>query len=94
MELSGGKPYPACDNGAARAALAALYDNRRLLHAVEVSGVQPLGDNYQGRHCVAEVTWENGSSSRVTYEFYPSGRGSQAVLLWIDYNGGMLGPAF
>jgi hypothetical protein len=38
------RPYLECDDGKAMATLGVLYDNRRLLHAVEVSGIrhQPM----------------------------------------------------
>jgi hypothetical protein len=87
-----GKAYPACDNNAARAALANLYDNRRLLHAIDVSALRLLSDNLRGRNCIATVKWGNGSEIEVHYEFYRSGKQNQYLSMWIDYNGGMRGP--
>jgi hypothetical protein len=87
------KAYPACDNRAARAVLAKLYDNRRLLHAVDVSDLRLLTDGWKGRYCTATVKWDNGSETAVHYEFYRSGRQSQYLSMWIDYNGGMHGPS-
>ncbi|MDR3538465.1 MAG: hypothetical protein P4L71_18360 [Acetobacteraceae bacterium] len=92
--FSSGKPYPDCDNGAARAALAVLYDNRRLLHAVDVSGLRRLSDGLKGRYCTARVKWSNGSETDVPYRFYRSGRSNQYLSMWIEYNGGMNGPSY
>jgi hypothetical protein len=90
--LSSGKAYPACDNNAATAALANLYDNRRLLHATDISALRLLSDGVKGRYCIATVKWGNGSETEVHYEFYRSGRQNQYLSMWIDYNGGMRGP--
>jgi hypothetical protein len=49
------KPYPACNNSAAKAELAALYDNERLAHAVDVSNLHLLSDGLKGRYCAASV---------------------------------------
>jgi hypothetical protein len=92
-QLTGGKAYPACDNGTAKAALAKLYDNRRLLHAAEVGALRLLGDGVKGRSCAATVKWGDGSETEVHYEFYRSGRQNQYLSMWIDYNGGMHGPS-
>lgn len=91
--LTSGKTYPACDNSSARAALAKLYDNRRLLPAIDVSDLHLLSDGWKGRYCTATVKWSNGSETDVHYEFYWSGRQSQYLSMWIDYNGGMRGPS-
>jgi hypothetical protein len=90
----GGKAYPACDNSAAKAELAKLYDNRRLLHAVDVSNLRLLSDGWKGRYCAAKVKWGNGSETEVHFEFYRSGRQNQYLSMWIEYNGGMHGPSF
>jgi hypothetical protein len=92
--LMSSKPYPACDNSVARAVLAKLYDNRRLLHAVDASDLRLLRDGWKGRYCTATVTWSNGSETEVRYEFYRSGRQNQYLSMWTDYNGGMHGPSF
>jgi hypothetical protein len=91
-QLTSRKDYPDCDNSAARATLAKLYDNRRLLHAVDVNAFRLLNDGLKGRHCSANVTWGDGSETKVHYEFYRSGRQNQFLSMWIDYNGGMHGP--
>jgi len=91
--LMSGKAYPACDSRTARAALAKLYDNQRLLHAVDVSAFRLLSDGWNGRYCTATVKWSNGSETAVHYEFYRSGRQNQYLSMWIDYNGGMRGPS-
>ena len=88
------RPYPACNNPAARAELAKLYDNRRLLHAVAVADDRFLNDDFSARHCVARVTWSNGSETDVRYEFDRSGRHNSNLSMWIDYNGGMRGLSF
>jgi len=85
------KAYPACDNRAARAALAKLYDNRRLMHAVDVSDLRLLSDNWKGRFCTATVKWDNESETEVHYEFYRTGRQNRDFSMWIEYNGGMYG---
>ena len=92
--LSKGKPYPSCDDPRARTALAAVYDNQRLLHAVGVSGMRLRNDGFRGRYCVATVEWEKGTSADVTYEFLLGGKGNAYLSMWIDYNGGMRGPSF
>lgn len=89
-----GKAYPDCDNDRARAVLAKLYDNRRLLHAVDVNGLRQLSDGLKGRYCAASIKWGDGTESEVSYEFYYSGRSNQYLSMWIDYNGGMRGPTF
>ena len=92
-----GKPYPECNNQAALAELARLYDNRRLLHAVDVSDAHLLRDGLQARYCAITVKWGDGSESSVNYEFDRSGGGRGPVVsiwMWIDYNGGMHGPSF
>jgi hypothetical protein len=92
-QLALGKAYPACDNRTARAALAKLYDNRRLLHAIEVSSLRLLSDGLKGRYCTATVKWGDGSKADVHYEFYRSGNNNQKLSMWIDYNGGIRGPS-
>jgi hypothetical protein len=89
-----GKAYPACDDNAASAALAKLYDNRRLLHAIDVRALRLLSGGLKGRYCSATVKWDNGSETKVHFEFYRSGRQNQYLYMWIDYNGGMRGPSF
>jgi hypothetical protein len=44
VQSSNVRRYPECDDGKAMATLGVLYDNGRLLHAVEVSGIrhQPM----------------------------------------------------
>jgi hypothetical protein len=79
-----GKAYPACDNTAAREALARLYDNRRLLHATGVSDVRQLSDGVKGRYCSAIVKWASGSETEVHYEFYRSGGQNRYVSMRID----------
>jgi hypothetical protein len=87
------KAYPACDNSVAQAELAGLYDNKRLLHAVDVSDLHFLDDTFSARHCAATVRWGNGSISVVNYEFDRVGsRNYRGILMWTDYNGGMHGP--
>jgi hypothetical protein len=93
IEFTSGKAYPDCDNSAVRAALAKLYDNRRLLHAVDVSALRLLSDGLKGRYCTAKVKWGNGSEIEMHYEFYRSGRQNRYLSMWIDYNGGMRGPS-
>jgi hypothetical protein len=93
-QLTPGKVYPACDNSAARAVLGKLYDNRRLLHAADVSDLRLLRDSWQGRYCTAAVKWSNGSATEVHFEFYRSGRQNRYLSMWIDYNGGMRGPSW
>lgn len=88
------KTYPDCDNREARATLARLYDNRRLLHAAVVSGYYQLSESMTARYCTATVRWDNGLESQVEYQFYRSGRGNDSISMWIDYNGGMRGPSF
>lgn len=88
------KAYPACDNKVAKTELAVLYDNRRLLHAIEVSDLRLLNNSLLARHCTATVRWGDGSVSEVNYEFDRSGRRSGHLSMWIDYNGGMRGPSF
>ena len=92
-QFSSHKPYPSCDNSTAKAALAKLYDNRRLLPSVDVSALRLLSDGLKGRYCVATVKWADGSVSEVYYEFYPWGRRYRNISTWIDYNGGMHGPS-
>lgn len=91
--LSSGKAYPDCDNRMSRAVLAKLYDNRRLLHAADVSDLRQLSDGMKDRYCTATVKWDNGLVSQVPYEFYRSGRANQYLSMWIDYNEGMRGPS-
>jgi hypothetical protein len=93
-QLSSGKAYPACDNTAARAALARLYDNRCLLHAVVVSDLHLLSDSWKGRYCAANVTWGDATTTEVHYAFHRGGRQNRDLEMWIDYNGGMRGPSF
>jgi hypothetical protein len=88
------KTYPDCDNREARATLAKLYDNRRLLHAADVSGFRQLSEGMAARYCAATVRWDNGIESEVQYQFYRSGRGNDSLSMWIDYNGGMHGPSY
>jgi hypothetical protein len=91
------KPYPDCNNSTALAELAKLYDNRGLLHAVDVGDARLLRDGLKARYCAVWVRWGDGSESSVKYEFDRSaGRRGRAVYLrmWIDYNGGMHGPSF
>jgi hypothetical protein len=90
--LASGKTMPPCDSGVAIGALAVLYDNQSLLHAVDIRGAQQLSDSWNGRYCKATVKWENGSQTEVTYEFYRSGKHNAYLWMWIDYNGGMYGP--
>ena len=92
-----GRPYPDCNDSAALAELARLYDNRRLLHAVDVSDARLLRDGMTARYCAVRITWGDGSETSVKYEFDRSGgaRGQAAYpRMWIDYNGGMHGPSF
>jgi hypothetical protein len=93
IQLTSGKAYPGCDNSAATAALAKLYDNRRLLPAVDVSALRLIRDGLKGRYCTATVKWGDGSQTEVHYEFNRSGRQNQHILMWIDLNGGMHGPS-
>ncbi len=93
VRFTSSKAYPACNSSAARAALAKLYDNRRLLQAVDVSDLRLLSDGWKGRYCTATVKWSDGSETEVHYEFYRSGRQNQYLSMWIDYNGGMHGPS-
>jgi hypothetical protein len=93
VRFTSSKAYPACDNSAARAALAKLYDNLRLLHAVDVNALRLLSDGLKGRYCTATVKWANGSETEVHCEFYRSGSQNQYLSMWIDYNGGMRGPS-
>lgn len=71
--FSSRKPYPSCENSTARTALAKLYDNRRLLPAVDVSNLRLLSDGFKGRYCIATVKWGDGSVADVHYEFYRGG---------------------
>ncbi len=89
-----GKPYPACDDSRTRGMLSMLYDNGRLLHAVEVGVSRLVSDSFRGRYCVATVTWQNGLATEVPYSFHRGGRGNSSMSMWIDYNGGMRGPSF
>ena len=93
IQLTSGKAYPACDNGTAKTALAKLYDNRRLLPAVDVSALRLIRDGLKGRYCTATVKWGDGSQTEVHYEFNRSGRQNRDILMWIDLNGGMHGPS-
>lgn len=91
------KPYPDCNDSSALAELGKLYDNRRLLHAVDVSDARLLRDGLKARYCSVTVKWGDGSEKSVKYEFDRSGgaRGQKAYnRMWIDYNGGMHGPSF
>ena len=88
------KPYPACDAGPARAALASLYDDRRLLHAVHVGVPRMMESGMSRRRCVASVRWEDGSASDVSYEFDRFGRRNEFLSMWVNINGGMGGPSF
>lgn len=92
-QLTTGKAYPACDNSVARTTLDKLYDNRRLLQAVDVRALRLLSDGLKGRYCTAIVKWGNGSETEVHYEFYRSGSRNRYLSMWIDYNGGMRGPS-
>ena len=89
-----GKAYPACDDPAARGALAALYNNNRLTHAAGISSLHNVGDGAQGRRCSASVTWSDGSRSEVAYMFSYSNKSRDRVSMWIDFNGGMRGPSY
>ncbi len=92
-----GTTYPSCDTSNAIGELAKLYDNQRLLHAVAVEDPHLLSDGLKGRYCLATVKWQNGSQSNVPYEFYwaGGGRSGRAYLyMYIQYNGGMLGPTY
>src|SRR3978361_672647 len=83
-----GKPYPDCNIGAALSELAKLYDNRRLLHAVDVRDARLLRDGLKARYCAASIRWGDGSETSVKYEFDRSGgeRGrSEYLRMWIDY---------
>jgi hypothetical protein len=93
LQVGTGKAYPACDNSVARATLKKLYDNRRLLQAVDVRALRLLSDGLKGRYCTAMVKWGNGSETEVHYEFYRAGRQNEYLSMWIDYNGGMRGPS-
>lgn len=88
------KAYPACDNSAAQREMTMLYDNKRLLHADQVSDLRLLDDTLFARHCSAKVKWADGSESEVRYEFDRSGRGNRHLRMWTNYNGGMRGPSF
>lgn len=89
-----GKTLPACDNEVATARLAGLYDNQRLLRARTVDSVRLSSDAMFTRHCIATVTWTDQSVSQVRYDFVRTGRRSQHLSIWIDYNDGMWGPSF
>jgi hypothetical protein len=92
------RPYPECNNSVALAELAKLYDNRRLLHAVNVSDAHLLRDGLKARYCTVRIRWGDGSETGVKYEFDRSGSGRRGragyLGMWIDYNGGMHGPSF
>lgn len=92
--LSKKKPYPSCDDPRAKATLAVLYDNQRLLHAVDISNLRLLSDGFKGRYCIATVDWQKGSRTDVSYEFLLGGKHNEYMSMWIDYNGGMRGPNF
>ena len=94
IDLVSAKPYPACDDGRARAMLSTLYDNDRLLHAAGVGVSRLVSDSFRGRSCVATVTWQNGLATEVPYSFSRGGRSNSFVSMWVDYNGGMRGPSF
>ena len=95
LDAISGKPFPECDNPKAQAALALLYDNKRLLHAIDVGSVRHLNDSMTRRHCSAIVKWGNGSESEVQFEFDSSaGRSGSSMSMWIDYNGGTHGPSY
>lgn len=89
-----GKTFPACNNEVATARLAGLYDNQRLLRASTVDGVRFSSDAMLARHYIATVTWTDQSVSQVRYDFVRTGRRSQHLSMWIDYNDGMWGPSF
>lgn len=89
-----GRYFPACDNAAARNTLGSLYDNKHLLHARDVSDLHILDNGLIRRHCSASITWENGSTSTVGYEFDRFGKTQQYLSMWIDYNGGQNGPSY
>jgi hypothetical protein len=93
-QMKPGNSYPDCDNNAVRTSLARLYDNRHLLHVIDVRAIRLINDGWKGRYCSAAVRWDNGSETEVRYEFYRSGRRSQYISTWIDHNGGMRGPSF
>jgi hypothetical protein len=91
------KAYRDCNNSAALTELAKLYDNRRLLHAVDVSDARLLRDGLKARYCAVRIRWGDGSETSVKYEFDRSGGGRGRAMylrMWIDYNGGMRGPSF
>lgn len=89
-----GVPYPPCDNPLARSALNALYDNQRLLHAMNVSNLRLLSDGFKGRYCVATIDWEKDKRGDVPYEFRRGGKNNDYVYMWIEYNGGQTGAIF
>jgi hypothetical protein len=92
-----GKPYPDCKDSRALTELAKLYDNRRLLHAVDVRDARLLRDGLKARYCTVTIRWGDGSETSVKYEFDGSGGGrgqAASSRMWIDYNGGMHGPSF
>jgi hypothetical protein len=92
---SSARPYPECDDGKATATLALLYDNRHLLHAVEVTGIHHLRDGFNARFCSAVVKWQNGTDTDVAYEFDRSRSGGQNYMsMWVNWNGGQRGPSF
>ena len=94
IDLVSAKPYPACDDGRARAMLSSLSDNDRLLHETGVGVSRLVSDSVQGRSCVATVTWQNGLATEAPTSFSRGGRSNSVVSMWIDYNGGMRGPPF
>ena len=93
IQLTSGKAYPACDNSTAKAALAILYDNRRLLPAVDASGLRLIRDGLKGRYCTATVKWGDGSQTDVHYQYNRWGRQNRHISMWIELNGGMHGPS-
>jgi hypothetical protein len=90
---SSARPYPECDDGKATATLALLYDNRRLLHAVEVTGIHHLRDEFNARFCSAVLKWQTGTDTDVAYECDRSRSGGQNYM-WVNWNGGQRGPSF
>ena len=92
--LVGKITYPPCDNAPARSALSMLYDNQRLLHAVNVSNLRLLSDGFKGRYCVATIDWEKGKRGDVPYEFIIGGKNNNYIYMWIEYNGRQRGAIY